>query len=303
MELLKLGGRRETLALSSQGSSFSMPRELQHAIAAVSSDLDARAAVDEALNRQAGAHERATQESQEADDELANLEVDLALKGGERNSPRLEATRKKQREALDTLRRVTRVTAALQVKAAEVDENLRRHRMLLQTEVGAQAAEVFAQLSNELRAAAEPLISVLKKAYGVGAAFGLSGALIRQLDAINLPSLVANEPPIISGYRAHSETGTQIDLTSAWRADPAAASMHEALRPLAEVHRRAAAHVDFKIKPVQADRYAHQHATPARIEREREIENENARRRAAAEAARPRVGPQPSQALAVGARS
>src|ERR1700709_324683 len=116
MELLKLRGRRETLALSSQGSSFSMPRELQHAIAAVSSDLDARAAVDEALNRQAGAHERATQESQEADDELANLEVDLALKGGERNSPRLEATPKKQREALDTLRRVTRGTAAAHAK-------------------------------------------------------------------------------------------------------------------------------------------------------------------------------------------
>jgi hypothetical protein len=63
------------------------------------------------------------------------------------------------------------------------------------------------------------------------------------------------------------------------------------------------AHVDFKIKPVQADRYAHQHATPARIEREREIENENARRRVAAEAARPRVGPQPSQALGFGARN
>jgi hypothetical protein len=115
MELLKLAGRREALALPSTGSSFAMPRELQHAIAALSSDLDARSAVDEALSRQAGAYDRAVQESQEADDELANLEVDLALKGGEATSPRLEATRKKQREALDTLRRVTRVTAALQV--------------------------------------------------------------------------------------------------------------------------------------------------------------------------------------------
>jgi hypothetical protein len=301
MALLKLGNRREMLAAPAPDSSFAMPADLQRAIAAVDADLDARRSIDEALARQAGAHDRATRESQEADEKLADLEVALALGGGDTASPRLEDARNKQREALDTLRRVTRVTATLQVKAAEADESLRRNKVLLQTEVGAQADEVFSQLSDELRTAAEPLIAVLKKAYGIGSGFGLSGALIRQLDAVSLPSLIANEAPLLAGHRTYSSTGTQTDLTSAWREDPVAAAMHEALRPLAEVHRRAAAHVDFKVPAVRADRYAHLHATPARIEREREIENENARRRAEAEAARPRVQPQPSRLLGTGA--
>jgi hypothetical protein len=131
----------------------------------------------------------------------------------------------------------------------------------------------------------------------------LTSALVRVLDAVNLPGLIANEPSIVTGYRAYSEDGTMTDLTTAWRGVPVAAEFFEALRPLADIHRRVGSHVDYKAPQPASSKYVSRSNSPDTIERAHRTELENDRSRAEAEAARPHVQPRPNQVLGVGARN
>jgi hypothetical protein len=109
---------------------------------------------------------------------------------------------------------------------------------MFQMEAGAQAQVVFERLAAELREVAKPVLAVLRKAYAASAGFGMGAAMVQLLDAIQIPSLIANEPPLINGFRATDEGGNTINLQSAWRDDPSAAAIASALQPLHDIRCR-----------------------------------------------------------------
>jgi hypothetical protein len=289
------------------GKPYGLPPELRAAIDAVSADLETRASIDEAIARKAGDHDLAVEASREADAALAEIEVALALETDDGAAKNLEAAaetaRKRQFEAVIQLQRVGRVTQALVAKAIEADERLKHDRQLLQMEAGAKAQIVLDRLAGELREAAKPVLAVLRKAYATSAAFGIGGAMVQLLDAIQIPSLIANEQPLINGFRATDEGGNMINLQSAWRDDPTAASIATALQPLSDIRRRVGSHTDYKAAQSAPTKYVSRSNSSDTIERAHRTELKNEERRVAAEAARPLVPPQPSRVLGIGARN
>ncbi|WP_284946736.1 hypothetical protein [Acidisoma cladoniae] len=230
-----------------------MHPELIAAMAAVSADLDARKAIDQAIERNVGELGQAEEQSRAADMALAALEVDLAVETDISKVAALEAkanaARAAQLDATIKVQRVARMRQAFGVKARETDERLKHDRAALTREVQGQAQVVFSELSFGLREAAEPLVAHLRKVHAAATAFGLHAALVQLLDSFAVPSLIANEPPIIAGYFVRGPSAERVDLSSAWRDDPEACAIVETMQAYAELRQRLAQHQDYREPP------------------------------------------------------
>ncbi len=229
-------------------SPYAIPAEVQTVIAAGEAAFAARRAAEEALQRRMVELEAAEQVAAAALQELERIDGELALAIDQETAAPLEkaanTARRRHSEAAGGAERITRMIAAIHNKAQEADEAVAAARAELDAVCSTFHKDIVAAYDADVRAAAEALVSALKRGYAMRAVLGGKVSFGMFLDEVNVPSVIWRDPAVISGNRAHTGSGP-VDMASSWVEDPDAAAVANTLRPLGDMRRRLERHTRF----------------------------------------------------------
>lgn len=249
---------------------MTLPAQVLEAIAAADAALAAGPKISEAIAKNAQAIETAKAEFEQAADAQAHAEASLCLVDDPAEAKRIDddalAAGVLAEENRRTLERLQRVGNALKEKATTIDLDVRLAREWLSSETAEIREKAVRAITNEIAAAAQPLLGALRKAYALQQTIphrelGLALAEMRITSPLDF------QAPFLDGDRLILD-GVAQSLATTWRDDPAALAIYEALKAIPEANQRLGKHVPYQttLKPTSTGYTTHGNGITKKVE-------------------------------------